>query len=709
MSAAPPTRVYLCSGDGTGWAVDEDRRLTAMALARVATLVPTPPEAEVIHACWWEPLMALPADAVRGRAVVCHMAGDPARVLSEPRFRGAVRRVTTWIAQSRGALEKLRTLGLACAYVPYAIDPAWLHAPGGEATGDAQASAWASGVRARLPEGAYVIANFHRDTAGPGYRGGGVGNWVPKLVKGPDLFVEILAELRRRGRNVAALLAGPRRHWVRERLRERAVPYAFAGHETPDDDYPGAILPAAKILALYRGADLCLVTSRSEGGPRAVLEASALGVPVLSTPVGLAPDVLSPECLYTDVVEAVEKIEADIESRAGASAPDAGGTLARFAPAHREIVRARHTPDANVLRFVEVYANAAREAAARSTPSPITSAASVRSPARVAPPRREGVVSFWNNFTPPPWGGGNQFMMALMHAAQRRGVRVAANGQSPGEGRDAGAALRASDFAGHIVNSVQFPIDAFERLVEPGSVRVVHRIDGPISTLRGTPESLEQDRRCFDFNARYASATVIQSWHTLTNIAALGFDVVNPVLVLNACDPAIFRRAERLRRPGERLRVIATSWSPSPGKGAPVYEWLDRNLDFERFDVTFVGNCPVAMRRVRVVEPQPSERLADLLREHDVYLTASRNDPCSNALIEGLACGLPAVYLDSGGHPELAGLGGVAFRRPSEIPAALERIRRHYDVYRNLIVTEPLDEVCDKYLALLLDDRVYQV
>ena len=37
-------------------------------------------------------------------------------------------------------------------------------------------------------------------------------------------------------------------------------------------------------------------------------------------------------------------------------------------------------------------------------------------------------------------------------------------------------------------------------------------------------------------------------------------------------------------------------------------------------------------------------QLAELLRAHDVYLAPSRDDPCSNALLEALACGLPAAY-----------------------------------------------------------------
>ena len=45
---------------------------------------------------------------------------------------------------------------------------------------------------------------------------------------------------------------------------------------------------------LYNLSDLYVVSSRSEGGPKAVLEAAFAGTMILSTGVGLAPDFLHP-------------------------------------------------------------------------------------------------------------------------------------------------------------------------------------------------------------------------------------------------------------------------------------------------------------------------------------------------------------------------------------------------------------------------------
>ena len=94
-------------------------------------------------------------------------------------------------------------------------------------------------------------------------------------------------------------------------------------------------------------------------------------------------------------------------------------------------------------------------------------------------------------------------------------------------------------------------------------------------------------------------------------------------------------------------------------------------------------------------------QLAVELRRNDVYLAPSRNDPCSNALLEALASGLPAVYRASGGHPELVGDAGMPFDEPEEIPAALDRLVAELDERRAAIRIAPLSDVADRYLEAL--------
>ncbi|WKL51677.1 glycosyltransferase family 4 protein [Pseudomonas kielensis] len=51
-------------------------------------------------------------------------------------------------------------------------------------------------------------------------------------------------------------------------------------------------IPYATLIDAYRGIDALLMTSYFEGGPANIPEAAAMGVPVLSNPIGMVPDLI---------------------------------------------------------------------------------------------------------------------------------------------------------------------------------------------------------------------------------------------------------------------------------------------------------------------------------------------------------------------------------------------------------------------------------
>ncbi len=173
-------------------------------------------------------------------------------------------------------------------------------------------------------------------------------------------------------------------------------------------------------------------------------------------------------------------------------------------------------------------------------------------------------------------------------------------------------------------------------------------------------------------------------------------------MIPNAVDPAIFRPpAEREPLEGRKVRVVASSWSVNPRKGADTFVWLDRNLDRDRYELTYLGQSPVEFGWIRAAGAVGSHAVAEELRRSDLYVAASRADPCSNALLEALACGLPVAYLASGGHPELVGAAGVPFRADDELPGALDRLVAGLDGFRDAIAVPSISSVADRYLEVL--------
>jgi glycosyltransferase involved in cell wall biosynthesis len=134
----------------------------------------------------------------------------------------------------------------------------------------------------------------------------------PKLLKGPDTLVAVVERLRDTIPSLSVLLTGPARGYVRRELDRRGIPHRHVFART-----------RGELGRAYHGVDVCLVTSRQEGGPKSVLEAMAAGVSVVSTRVGQAAELVEDgeNGLLADVddvdalVAAVERIHGDTELR----------------------------------------------------------------------------------------------------------------------------------------------------------------------------------------------------------------------------------------------------------------------------------------------------------------------------------------------------------------------------------------------------------
>lgn len=295
-------------------------------------------------------------------------------------------------------------------------------------------------------------------------------------------------------------------------------------------------------------------------------------------------------------------------------------------------------------------------------------------------------LSVFHEFEPPPAGGGHQFLRAFMKQAEVKGLRVENNRIS--------RTTRSCLF-----NSFNFDEKRL-LLTRRSPVLYVHRVDGPIDVYRGWDGGV--DKGIHAINRNVADKTIFQSRYSLEKHLELGMEFRNPVVTMNAADPEIFHPQGRISfSPNRKIKLIATSWSLNMNKGAPVYQWLDEHLDWKRFEFTFVGQSPVVFKNIRMIPPVDSHSLAGLLREHDIYVTASKNDPCSNSLIEALSCGLPAVYLRSGGHPEIVKQAGAAFEAEEQIPGLLDRIAEGYESFQSKISLPSIEEVSVEYLRIL--------
>lgn len=138
----------------------------------------------------------------------------------------------------------------------------------------------------------FLVGSFQRDTEGKDLLS-------PKLEKGPDIFCDFVEKLYQKEKNVKVLLGGWRRQYVSGRLKKSGIPFTYI--ERPEYE---------TVNKMYQALDLYVVSARCEGGPQSLIECGLVEVPCISTPVGIAEQVLPQSSINSNLELATASIPA---------------------------------------------------------------------------------------------------------------------------------------------------------------------------------------------------------------------------------------------------------------------------------------------------------------------------------------------------------------------------------------------------------------
>lgn len=295
-------------------------------------------------------------------------------------------------------------------------------------------------------------------------------------------------------------------------------------------------------------------------------------------------------------------------------------------------------------------------------------------------------------FRQGPYGGANQFLKCLRDYFVRQGVYT--------------ETAKEADFI--IVNHTNISPETLAIKKECPEKIIIHRMDGPVSKHRKRSKAL--DKHSFYLDKMLCNGTIFQSKWTEESCVETGYRKTGPTAVIhNAPDPQIFGRSEKEQEPTEqkkaadrdrakkKIRLIATSWSPNWNKGFDVFQYLDENLNYNLYEFTFVGNSPIEFKNVIHIPPQNSVELARILREHDVYIAASRSESCSNSLLEAINSGLVVVARESGCYREVIGEGGLLVESAEDFPEALQKIVDDIEKYKQKLPYYDIEVIGKQY------------
>lgn len=225
---------------------------------------------------------------------------------------------------------------------------------------------------------------------------------------------------------------------------------------------------------------------------------------------------------------------------------------------------------------------------------------------------------------------------------------------------------------------------------------LIHRLDGVAKLIRGVKSTADRLQPAINQLVDY---TVFQSSYSEQVFSDVGVLPGQSQVIHNGVDPKIFYPRMRKPRNDRVLRLVGASWSQNPRKGFATLAEFSRIPNVE---IRFVGRwCPsIDSANVNCLGPKSSSEVAELMRHSDAMVHAAINEPCSNAILEGLACGLPVLYRDSGGNRELAGDYGMAIS--DNLADDIQRLRLQYDDLRQKVLKNRwrflIDHVAPRYL-----------
>jgi glycosyltransferase involved in cell wall biosynthesis len=294
-----------------------------------------------------------------------------------------------------------------------------------------------------------------------------------------------------------------------------------------------------------------------------------------------------------------------------------------------------------------------------------------------------------------PWGGGIQFMNALVDKLTKLGHQVTFDLE---ENLDVIFLMdpRYEDGAGFSIKEI-----ANYKILRP-STKVVHRIN----ECDARKNTNEIDKLLLASN-QFADVTVFISCWLKEYFENKGFKK-SSFVIYNGCDSSHFYPEKRLnKKPEYPIKFVTHHWSDNWMKGFDAYKEMDllcqKNPD--KYQFTYVGRYSkeYTPNSTRIISPLYGKELGDELRKHDIYITASRWEPCGMHHIEGAASGLPVLYhKDGGGIPEGCKNHGVEFNS-NNLSLKIEEIILQFENLRNNISAEYLsiDRCLSDYVKII--------
>ncbi len=298
-------KVYVLGTDKIGWSIDKDRMYTIKAIDSIEGYEITNSffHADIIYVVWWNQLFTLKFRILnilsKKQLVVC-ITNDLKH--QEKMIKNTFSIVDKYVYSNSKQKDFLLENGIEhdrLYFNPFYVDENIFK----KLDISHQEICIRYGINQNVINNKVLIGSFQRDSLGTDLE-------QAKWQKNPELLFEIMNKLDKN--KFVLLLAGPRRHYIINLCKKNNIKYIYIGDESyidnQKDDLRVNALNIEDMPYLYNLIDLYIVSSKSEGGPKAIPESILCNTKIISTNVGFACDLLDKQYIYYTAEEAAKII-----------------------------------------------------------------------------------------------------------------------------------------------------------------------------------------------------------------------------------------------------------------------------------------------------------------------------------------------------------------------------------------------------------------
>lgn len=298
------------------------------------------------------------------------------------------------------------------------------------------------------------------------------------------------------------------------------------------------------------------------------------------------------------------------------------------------------------------------------------------------------------------WGGGNLFIRNLKNYLLNKTVKVTHYLDEP----DIDIILLTEPRVESSTSTISILEARMYKLLVNKNVKIVHRIN----ECDERKNTNYVNKKMMKVSSLSDFTIFVSSW--ISDLYKYqGIQLNNSKVILSGSDTEIFNSIDK--KPWNKktkLKIVTHHWGNDWNKGFDTYLLIDNLLNevnfSNKFEFTFIGNLPAdfTFKNTNYIKPKSGIELANELKKHDLYITGSINEPSGNHQIEGSLCGLPVLYIKSGGIPEYQYNYGIEFNQNNLV----EKLNEIFDDYghyfeKNKNFNFNSNEMCKEYFNVI--------